>query len=322
MKKKNLFLEEDILRAIKYFSFFQYYPNLIIIYSFLRKKTSKKAFKEAILNLERQKKIKKINNQYAIFNQFSKNTPPQYSIDELKNRVVDQKKRRKISQQKLKNWRFRLYCWFLSLLPQIKLVGLSGTLSMMNANEEDDIDLFIITAKNRLFTARFIAIVLAEFLGLRRRRDTLYSNSKFHVPNFKDKVCLNLFFDEGDLVVPDFKKNEYVAHEVLQMKPIVNKNYTYEKFLSANRWILSFFPNAAEISNFKFLISNQFQISKFKNYKLNKNLKLKIENLSDWLENQLKKFQLKLIRKHQTTELIIDTQLWFHPDDFEKKLYD
>ena len=36
-----------------------------------------------------------------------------------------------------------------------------------------------------------------------------------------NKVCLNLFFDESDLAVPKFKRSEYVAHEVLQMKPLV-----------------------------------------------------------------------------------------------------
>ena len=41
---------------------------------------------------------------------------------------------------------------------------------------------------------------------------------------------------------------------------------------------------------------------------------------ADDLESKLKKLQLQLINKHKTTELITDSQLWFHPDDFEKKL--
>jgi hypothetical protein len=51
------------------------------------------------------------------------------------------------SQEKLQNWRVRLYLKILSFFPQIKLIGLSGSLAMMNADKDDDIDLFIITAK-------------------------------------------------------------------------------------------------------------------------------------------------------------------------------
>ncbi len=239
-----------------------------------------------------------------------------YTVGEYSSRFGLAK--RKISKRKLNSWRFRLYLRLISLFPQIKLVGLSGSISMMNAKKEDDIDLFIITAKNRLFTGRFTSLILAFLLGLKRKRnDTRYALQATH---FQNKVCLNLFFDERELGIPRFKQSVFVGHEVLQMKPVINKDRVYERFLEANQWVMSFFPNTPKISNFKFLISNQFPISKFKNYELNKNLKFKIENFSGWLEGQLKKFQLKLIKTHQTTEIITNTQLWFHPDDFEKKI--
>ncbi|MCS6956816.1 MAG: hypothetical protein NZM02_03175, partial [Patescibacteria group bacterium] len=56
------------------------------------------------------------------------------------------------------------------------------------------------------------------------------------------------------------------------------------------------------------------------NLKFSKNYKFKIENFGDWVENLLKKFQLSLINKHRTSEIITDSQLWFHPVDFEKKI--
>lgn len=311
-------ISNEVFKVFQYFSFFNYSPTFDEIYTFLPRKTSKKQLQKVILNLKHNNKLIyiKICHRY-ILPQYSKNIKNQ--ISKIKN-----------SQKKLENCRFKIYINLLSLFPQIKLVGLSGSIAMMNAKKEDDIDLFIICAKNRLFTGRFIALVLAQILGLRRSfrinqknpadiglDQKLYRSDKSDV---SDKVCLNLFFDERVLSVPKFKQTEYVAHEVLQMKSIINKNYTYEKFLYTNQWVLSFFPNAAKISNFKFVIFNQFQISEFKNSKLNKNLKLKIENLGNWLEIHLKRFQLKLIKKHQTTELITDTQLWFHPEDFGKKL--
>ncbi len=260
-------MEKELASVFKYFAFFDYVPNFDDVYTFFPKKIKKKQL---------QNELKQI-----------KYTPVEYSI------------KRKISKKKLENWRYRVYIKLLSSFPQIKLVGLSGSISMLNANLEHDIDLFIITEKNRLFTARFLATIISFIMGLKR------NIGQNEAPN---KVCLNLFFDENNLKVPKFKQTKFVGHEVLQMKPIINKNQTYEKFLNANEWVFRLFPNSRSL------------ISNFKNSKLNKNFKLKIKNLSDWLESQLKKFQLRLINKHRTTEIITSTQLWFHPDDFEKKI--
>lgn len=258
-------MEKEIAAVAKYFSFFQYSPNFDEIYRFFPKKIAKKRLKASY-------KAKKY-------------TLPEYSLSTS---------RKKISEEKLSNWRFKLYIRLISSFSQIKLVGLSGSISMMNADLEDDIDLFVITARNRLFTARFLATMIAFIIGLKR---PLGRNK---APN---KICLNLFFEENNLKVPKFKQNLFVGHEVLQMRPIVNKNQIYEQFLAANKWVFKLFPNA----------SIPVALNPAKD-------KVERNKIGDWLENLLKRFQLKLINKHKTTELITNTQLWFHPDDFEKKI--
>jgi len=307
-------LEKEVLKTIRYFSFFDYPPNFEEIYTFLGKKTTKKKIEEVLKNLERQKKIKKLKNlnnvtRYTLY-VILKNTVGEYGkklkIKNEKIKIEKYNERYFFSQKKLENWRFRAYVKILSFFPQIKLIGLSGSLAMMNADNDDDIDLFIITAKNRLFTGRFLAIILAKILSIHRSYNKRYT---LHVARYTNTVCLNLFFDESDLVVPKFKRSEYVAHEVLQMKPIVNKDNIYERFLKANSWIFKIFPNAQTVLKLK-----------IENLKFNENFKLKIKNFGDWLENLLKKLQLYMINKHHTTEIITDTQLWFHPDDFEKKI--
>ena len=55
-------MEEEVLKTISYFSFFDYPPNFEEVYIFLRKKAAKKKVKETLENLERQKKIKKIED--------------------------------------------------------------------------------------------------------------------------------------------------------------------------------------------------------------------------------------------------------------------
>lgn len=277
-------MNNKIIKVIKYFSFFAYYPTFQEIYTFLEAETSKNSLKN---KLDQMLKSNKISTKY---------TPPQYSISKIK----DQKSKRKNSEKKLGNWRFILYRKLIYLFPQIMLVGISGSVSMMNADREDDIDLFIITAGNRLFTGRLIALVLAQILGLRRQRGSI---SDRHT----DKVCLNLFFDENDLKVPRFKQTEFVGHEMLQMKPIIDKSGIYERFLAANRWVFELFPNAKQIFNSRPSVINE---------------KFKITNkkLGNWIESKLKSMQMKSINTHKTTEIITNTQLWFHPDDFEKKM--
>jgi hypothetical protein len=112
---------------------------------------------------------------------------------------------------------------------------------------------------------------------------------------------MNLFFEETDFTIPLFKQNLFTAHEVLQMKPVLNQNKTYEKFLQANRWISSYFPN------------NRFLNTK----KVNIQIKKSNEGLTEMV---LKKLQIYLIKRHQTTELILQKQLWFFPQDVQKKL--
>jgi len=284
-------MEKKIISVLKYFSFFAYQPTLEEIHTFLPVKIDKNKLKY---------------------------TPPQYSIRKIK----DQKSKIKNSKKKLNSWRFRTYIKLISLFPQIKLVGLSGSISMMNAKEDDDIDLFIITAKNRLFTGRLITLILAQLFGLRRNRETResFNNETMKQLNnvFRNKVCLNLFFDESNLKVPKFKQTEFVGHEVLQMKPIMIKGDIYERFLKANLWVQAIFPNSTWI------------ISKIKDQRSKTSSKLKSLKFKpvfdicaltfDLFERLAKNFQLTSINRHRTTEIITSTQLWFHPDDFEKKI--
>ena len=261
-------MEKEIAKVIKYFSFFAYHPTLDEIHMFLRVKINKQKIKY---------------------------TQPQYSI------------RSKISKRKLQNWRFRAYIKLVSIFPQIKLIGLSGSISMMNAKEDDDIDLFIITAKNRLFTGRLIALVLAQILGLRRNRDSKKTtNYPLPTTHYANKVCLNLFFDESNLKVPKFKQTEFVGHEVLQMKPLVVKDDIYNRFLGVNLWVYKLFPNAI-VAVIPAKAGIQTKITLFM-------------IIFNKVESFFKKFQLTSINRHRTTEIITSSQLWFHPDDFEKKM--
>ncbi|MGB9637482.1 MAG: hypothetical protein ACPLY7_01650, partial [Microgenomates group bacterium] len=127
----------------------------------------------------------------------------------------------------------------LRLIPGIKMIGITGALAMENCQENDDVDLLVITWANCLWLTRLLIILLSPFLGIKRRRPG--------EKNTKDKICFNLFLDESHLKIQS--ENLFLAHEICQVKPVLSKDKTYEKFLWENRWVSNFLPNAAVINN-------------------------------------------------------------------------
>ncbi len=290
-------MRKKIIEVLKYFAFFSYPPTLDEIYTFLPVKTSKKQLKS---ELEKLKPVEKnlLKTQ-------------RYTMVGYSNFFIKKLARERNSQKKINS--LKTYLKLISLFPQIKLVGLSGTVAMMNAKGGDDIDLFIITSRGRLWTGRFVALLLAQILGIRRKRGERQA---------KDKICPNLFFDEKNLKIVKNKQTFFVAHELLQMKTLINKEGIVLKLFDANRWVFDLFPNAKlTVKNLKFKTTKQnSKLTDFKLLTLILNFSLLTFNLiCEWVELLLKKFQLSSIKKHQTREIISDSQLWFFPEDFEEK---
>jgi len=127
-------------------------------------------------------------------------------------------------------WIVRLF----KLVPWIQLVGISGNLAMDNADEYDDIDLFVITQKKRLWISRLSILFILSLLEKRRRR----SDSR---KSAAGKFCLNLLLEEDQL--EQTRKDLYIAHEVLQMRPIWERSNIYSIFLNQNSWAFDYLPN-------------------------------------------------------------------------------
>lgn len=185
------------------------------------------------------------------------------------------------------------YVAFLKEFSSLQYVGISGSLASMNTEQEDDIDLFIITEHSQLWTGRMIAGIVALVMGIKRKRGT---------KNQKDKICLNLFFDRSELAIPLKKHTEYVAHEVLQLVQVINKSNTYESFLQANRWVTKIFPNAHIPS------------------KPIEHVSKKTSLLSIYIEFICKHIQLTYMKSARTKERITENQLWFFPRDYENRV--
>lgn len=132
-------------------------------------------------------------------------------------------------------------CLFLfSLFPQIQMVALCNSRAMGEADENSDIDLFIISKKWNLWTARCIVTVLSSLMGIRRRNTHgLQKWSPDYIKRTKDRFCLSFFITEEHLNFDDIRlqpADPYLDRWMYTLIPLVNKDATYEHFMEAN-WV-------------------------------------------------------------------------------------
>jgi hypothetical protein len=218
------------------------------------------------------------------------------------------KQRQKWSREKIKIAQ-KAAEWF-KIIPFIKMVAVTGALAIENSPSDDDIDLLIVTAKNRLWLTRLLAVLLIEVIGKRRRPKD---------KEFKDKICLNMFLSEEGLAVPVKERNLYTAHEVVQMKKLWDKDEMYQKFLGANWWVEGFLPKARQAARPKPACRQAGQ-KPFGPGHRNEKLSDRGSLVGDVLERIVKELQWRYMRRKITEEKIEDRRLMFHPHDISQQI--
>ena len=190
----------------------------------------------------------------------------------------------------------------LFIVPTVLFIGISGNLSMLNSQKEDDIDLFIIVKKNRIWTTRLLLIGILKLMGEYRKKGQ---------KNVSNKFCLNMLIDETSLKLPSNLQNLYTAHEVSQLMPISQRGETYKKFISSNSWVFNFLPNVREeIKRREIEDHNDTLFEKI----------LSVFLLAPFIEFFARTFQLHFINKNLTSETIKDNFLAFHPRDYKSEV--
>jgi hypothetical protein len=115
-----------------------------------------------------------------------------------------------------------IYCF-----PFVRGVYLSGSLSKQGIqSKEDDIDFFILTASNRVWTAKLYLIIFKKIFLL----------------NSEKYFCINFLMDQQRLEL--LKRNKYTATELVSLIPIKDCG-GLEDLWAANPWTKSYFPNAS-----------------------------------------------------------------------------
>jgi len=178
----------------------------------------------------------------------------------------------------------------LQVVPGIKGVFITGALAMESADESSDIDLMIVTQKGLLWTTRLLAFLILRLFGIPLRKPGQVEQ--------KDKLCLNMWLDEGSLAWPKKKRNLFSAHEIAQVIPIVNKEQIYERFLFSNRWLKKYWPNTVRI----------IKVPRLKTKRIS--LLVPVETLARWM-------QYLYMKRKMTNEVVTPHKAVFHPNDLE-----
>lgn len=150
-------------------------------------------------------------------------------------RIINvRKKRTQISKAKIK--RAIYYTRFLKLIPFIKSISLANSLSFFNAKKSSDIDLFIITQKNRLWITRTLAVFLLKMLGVKRRKGR---------NNDPDRFCLSFFATTGSLNLKQIYQapfDPYLSFWLAGLKPLYGVRI-FSQFITKNIWYKKELPN-------------------------------------------------------------------------------
>jgi predicted nucleotidyltransferase len=228
-------VRENILETLAYFDMFNYPLTRAEIYLFLKKKYSSDFFDDALKCLLAGGAIFQFDRFYTL--------KKDHSISARRN--AGNKKAGELIKiaKKVGNILIRF--------PYVRGIAISGSLSKNFADEHSDIDLFIITAKNRLWIARTLMHCFKKLTFL---------------VNKEHYFCMNYYVDEQHLEIAE--KNIYTAIEIGTLIPLEG-DIVFERFYAANAWTMNFLPNknmrmasakAAKTRGLKWLFEQIFNI--------------------------------------------------------------
>jgi predicted nucleotidyltransferase len=201
--------KESILKVLVYFDIFRYPLTRKEIGSFLDLPFSEELLSDSLQDLLSSGRIFQLCEFYSLRNDKS---------------LVERRKKGNANADTLIK-KAREIAKFLYKFPYVRAIGLSGSVSKNFADENSDIDYFLITKANRLWIARTLLVLF-------RKNPFLKDRHKYY--------CMNYFVDEADLVIKE--KNIYTATELFTLIPLAG-NGSLKKFFEKNSWSHSYFPN-------------------------------------------------------------------------------
>ena len=115
------------------------------------------------------------------------------------------------------------YGRLIARLPFVRMVAVTGSLAVDNAEDGDDVDYLIVTTPGRVWLARALTIAVVRMAALQGLT-----------------LCPNYLLAETALALPE--RDTYTARELLQIRPVAGHG-VYARMLAANAWCAELLPN-------------------------------------------------------------------------------
>jgi predicted nucleotidyltransferase len=204
-----LCVKQDILATLAYFDLFDYPLTQTEIAQFLKISYCTEEFAEDLYSLATENWIFRFDEFYSLQDNYS---------------LVQRRREGNTRARSMLKTAERI-AGFLSTFPFIKGVAVSGSLSKNFADENSDIDFFIITEKNKLWLARTFMHCFKKIAMLLKKEDWF---------------CMNYYIDEEMLQIKE--KNIYTATEIATLLPLRGIR-VFNEFFNQNIWSKKFLPN-------------------------------------------------------------------------------
>jgi len=288
-------VETSIKKTIAYFGIFDFPLTEMEVYKNLWQPGRPVSFAETEAELERLV----ANNELEVREGF-------YFLKHASDAVINRKKKYLVGQAKMK--KARRVARLISCLPFVSAIFVCNDMSYLNANADSDIDFAVLTAKGRIWTARFFAAGLMAILG---QRPT--------AKNRADKACLSFYSAEDgwNLEKLTYLEDIHLIYWLSQFFPVYGEQTAVDDFFAQNSWLKEFLPNWFPVKpNRRWTVQHRCLIKKIVEAVLNGTLGLVVEKL-------LKTIQLRILPKHlaelaaaKDTDVVINDQiLKFHDRD-------
>ncbi len=284
---KNKTLDQAILATLSYFDIFKIpLSKSEILENLLFLKSDEKTVEKELIEIKNENDL--------------------YSLNLKKADYEEKFERSKEYWKKVERFRF-----LFSLCPFIKLACVCNSLCINDTDENSDIDLLIVTEKNRIFLARVFITILTSIFGVRR-----------HGLKIKKRFCLSFFVSESNF---DFSKialkpyDIYLAFWIKTLEPIAGDYKIYEKLISENsRFLSQYFENPITVKKDHFEKRNTIQNC----------TKKTLEKLfsAEFINSKCREIQLNRARSkmetlsNQSGTIINDEMLKFHDNDMREKI--
>ena len=137
--------------------------------------------------------------------------------------------------------KLRRACYFFQLLPNVKAVASANTLAWWHTTNESDIDLYIMTDPNRIWSTRFFLVLPFALFGNRPQQ--------LNEVKVNDPFCFSFFTTTEALQMESLKygdEDPYLAYWIKSLVPMLDRSEIFSQLVSVNRWVDVILPNARQ----------------------------------------------------------------------------